>query len=103
MTKFWFSKNLGDGMMAPELTDEIREQFRMLYTESGNPEEMAVFTRYDSEGRLHCEGTAYFSPAAAGLAKLFDAEPCVKPPKNGLGLMAGSQASWSILFPENPG
>ena len=50
---------------------------------------MAVFTRPDVEGRLHCEVMAYFSPAASDVAKAFDAEPCEKPARMGLGLLAG--------------
>ncbi|MDM7911752.1 MAG: hypothetical protein QUS09_01505, partial [Methanotrichaceae archaeon] len=64
------------------------------------PPEMAVFTRPESEGRLHCKVMAYFSPAAADVAETFDAEPCVKPARAGLGLLAGDERSWSVLFPE---
>ncbi len=62
--------------------------------------DMAVFTRPESEGRLYCEVIAYFSPAAASVAKAFDAEPCLKPERTGLGLLAGDQNCWSVLFPE---
>ncbi len=61
---------------------------------------MAVLTRPESEGRLHCEVIAYFSPAAADIAKAFDAEPCEKPARAGLGLLIGDESSWSVLFPE---
>ena len=50
---------------------------------------MAVFVRSVSEGRLHCEVIAYFSPAAADVAKTFDGQPCPKPAREGLGLLAG--------------
>jgi len=59
---------------------------------------MAVFTRPESEGRLHCEIIAYFSPAAWEVAESFDAEPCEKPARPGLGLLAGREESWSVLF-----
>jgi hypothetical protein len=59
---------------------------------------MAVFTRAESEGRLHCEIIAYFSPRARELAIAFDAQPCEPPGRAGLGLLAGDGASWSVLF-----
>ena len=61
---------------------------------------MAVFTRQESQGRLHCEVTAYFSPAAGELAHAFDAQPCEKPPLTDLALLAGDRRAWSVLFPE---
>ncbi len=62
---------------------------------------MAIFTRYESEGRLQCEVVAYFTPAALDVAKIFDAEPCEKPTRSGLGLLAGDERAWSALFPES--
>jgi len=99
--EFWYSKELGDGIMASMPSDEIQEAFLKSFVEAGKPLNMAVFTRYESEGRLHCEVTAYFSPAAADVAKAFDAEPCEKPSRTGLGLLAGDERSWSTLFPES--
>jgi len=60
---------------------------------------MAVFTRPESEGRLYCEIIAYFSPAAADVAKVFDADPCGKPEMAGLALLAGNPDCWKVLFP----
>ena len=99
--EFWYSKELGDGMMAPIPSDEIQEAFLKSFIAAGKPLDMAVFTRYESEGRLHCEVTAYFSPAAVDVAKAFDAKPCEKPSRTGLGLLAGDERSWSALFPES--
>ena len=99
--EFWYSKELGDGMMASMPSDEIQEAFLKSFIAAGKPLNMAVFTRYESGGRLHCEVTAYFSPAAADVAKAFDAEPCEKPSRTGLGLLAGDERSWSTLFPES--
>ena len=99
--EFWYSKELGDGMMAPIPSDEIRDAFLKSFIAAGKPLDMAVFTRYESEGRLHCEVTAYFSPAAVDVAKAFDAKPCEKPSRTGLGLLAGDERSWSALFPES--
>ncbi len=97
----WFSLPLGDGMMAPDMFDQIRAAFAPRFEKAGGPTGMAIFTRYDSEDRLHCEVTAYFSPEAAEIAKHFDAEPCSKPLRKGLGLLAGNPSCWAILFPEN--
>jgi hypothetical protein len=96
----WYSKELGDGMMAATPSDEIEKAFLGVFNAAGKPLDMAVFTRLESEGRLHCEVIAYFSPAAKDVAKAFDAQPCGKPARAGLGLLAGDELSWSALFPE---
>lgn len=98
--KLWFSIPLGDGMMAPTQSAEIEEIFLPLFESAGKPVDMAVFTRNESEGRLHCEVIAYFSPAAAEVAKAFDAEPCEKPARGELGLLVGEKGAWSVLFAE---
>ncbi len=94
----WYCLSLGDGMIAPTPSAEIEEAFLRVFTAARRPPEMAVFTRPESEGRLHCEVMAYFSPAAQEVAKAFDAEPCEKPARTGLGLLAGSEECWSVLF-----
>src|SRR5436190_14883626 len=96
----WFYKPLGDGMTADEPSEEIRAAFLEVYKSMQAAAELAVFTRNESEGRLHCEVIAYFSPAASALAKAFDAEPCQRPQRGGLGLLIGSDQSWESLFPE---
>jgi len=98
--KPWYSISLGDGMMAPMPSAEIEKIFGPLFESAGRPVDMAVFTRSESEGRLHCEVIAYFSPAAAEVAKAFDAEPCEKPARGELGLLAGDKGAWSALFAE---
>ncbi|HSB00823.1 MAG TPA: hypothetical protein VLE49_09240 [Anaerolineales bacterium] len=97
----WYSLSLGDGIMAGTPASEIEDAFLHSFTAAGRPPEMAVFTRSESEGRLHCEVIAYFSPATAAVAEAFDAEPCAKPVRAGLGLLAGDERSWLILFPEH--
>jgi hypothetical protein len=82
---------------------QIEEAFLRLFTIAGSPPEMAVFTRLESESRLHCEVMAYFSPAAREVAIAFDAEPCEKPARAGLGLLAGDEGAWPLLFPEIQG
>lgn len=94
----WHSLALGDGMLADMPSDEIRAAFARLFPDGNIPAEAAVFTRHESEGRLHCEVMAYFSPAAADVAKIFDAEPCQRPVRAGLGLLAGAESAWSTLF-----
>ena len=95
----WYSLSLGDAMMASLPSSEIEAAFLPLFKSAGQPPDMAVFTRAESEGRLHCEVIAYFSPASREVAESFDAEPCEKPAKTGLGLLAGDDQSWSLLFP----
>lgn len=101
MNPTWFSLPLGDGMMADEPSEEIRAAFEAAFKSAGEPADMAVFKRLESEGRLHCEVIAYFSPSASGVAQLFDAEPCQRPSRSGLGLLAGDEDSWSVLFPDS--
>lgn len=96
----WYTLSLGDGMIAPVPSAEIEAAFQQAFTAAGSLPEMAVFTRPESEGRLHCEVIAYFSPAARDVAKAFDAEPCERPARAGLGLLAGGETAWSVLFPE---
>jgi hypothetical protein len=97
----WHSISLGDGIMAAMPIAEIEKAFLQAFAAAGRPIEMAVFTRPESEGRLHCEIFAYFSPASAAVAEAFDAEPCAKPTRAGLGLLAGDERAWSVLFPES--
>jgi hypothetical protein len=97
----WYSLNLGDGMMASVPAAQIEEAFLQSFVAAGRPVEMAVFTRPESEGRLHCEVIAYFSPAAREVANAFDATPCGRPARAGLGLMAGDERAWPALFPES--
>jgi hypothetical protein len=97
----WSRASLGDGMTASMPSAEIEKTFQEHFQAAGRPPDMAVFTRPESEGRLHCEVFAYFSPAAASVANEFDAEPCAKPEPAGLSLLAGEPDSWSVLFPEN--
>ena len=100
-TETWYSVSLGDGMMAAIPSAEIEERFQRSFNAAGGPPNMAVFTRSESEGRLHCEVIAYFSPAASEVARAVDAEPCEAPARTGLGLLAGDPGCWSVLFPED--
>ena len=94
----WYTKNLGDAMLAGEEIDHIKVLFISAYDKAERHAEMAVFIRHESEGQLHCEVKAYFSPDAAGVAAAVGAKPCKRPSPESLGLLAGSDACWSILF-----
>ena len=94
----WFSRNLGDAVMAQDEVGELEARCSEVFEQSNRPEDMAVFIRHESEGRLHCEVVVYFSPASRSLASEFGAEPCQRPSPNGLGLLAGSEESWAVLF-----
>lgn len=94
---FWHSKSLGDGISAAIYTVEIERVFQTMFEAVGQPVEMAVFTRRE-EGSLHCEVLAYFSPAAADIARAFSAQPCEQPARQGLELLAGSPECWRVIF-----
>lgn len=96
----WFSKQLGDGILAFEPKDRIEALFAPLFAAAARPVEMAVFTRHELEGRLQCEVVAYFSPAAQAIARRMDAQACEKPLRAELDLLAGEPGCWAVLFPE---
>ena len=96
----WFAKSLGDALLAGESLRRVEDVFRAEYERSGRPTDMAVFVRHESEGRLHCEVRAYFSPAAARVARAVDAAPSNRPVAEGLDLLAGVPESWRTLFPD---
>lgn len=99
--EIWYSTSLGDGMTSGAAAAEVEEAFARAFAAAGSPPAMAVFTRPESEGRLHCEVIAYFSPASRDVATVLDAEPCERPERTGLSLLAGDEHSWSVLFPES--
>ncbi len=96
----WFTSNLGDAMLAGEALEHVKRLFLSEYRTNNDSKDRAVFVRHESEGRLHCEVIVYFSPAAVTVATAVHAIPCNKPSSDGLGLLAGSADSWSVLFPE---
>ncbi|HSL45627.1 MAG TPA: hypothetical protein VK897_19490 [Anaerolineales bacterium] len=101
----WFSKSLGDAIYGGDLylEDFVHPSFLQAFKREGEPSNMAVFTRLESEGRLHCDLVIYFSPAAHEVADLCGAEPCDKPAQVGLKLFAGDERAWSALFREEGG
>lgn len=61
------------------------------------PIDMAVFTRYDLDRNVV---TAYFSPRASELARIFGAGPCEKPTRDKrLSLSCGDAQAWDHFFP----
>lgn len=99
----WFTKNLGDAMLAHPALEQLRELFGQTYGLNGYADDTALFTRHESEGRLHCEVKVYFSPATFSIATVVNATPCRKPIPTDLGLFMGSEAAWPALFPHQRG
>jgi hypothetical protein len=100
MMSAWFAKSLGDAMLAGEALAQLEEFFLSEYGKSGSSDNIAIFIRHESEGRLHCEVKAYFSPGAVIVAEKVDADPCARPSRDGLSLLMGSENSWQALFPK---
>ncbi len=94
----WFSCNLGDAMLATERLDAIQRCFLSVYEKLNQPEDMAIFYRHESEGRLQCEVKVYFSPKCATLAQEFDAIKSPRPASGDLGLLAGSPKAKALLW-----
>ncbi|MDP2024849.1 hypothetical protein [Sulfuriferula sp.] len=93
----WYSKDLGDGIDANTPSHLIQEAFLPLFAAAGQPIDMAVFSRYDLEKNIV---TAYFSPGAAALAKMFGAQACEKPKReNSLRLLVGDQQCLQFFYP----
>ncbi|QKQ27666.1 hypothetical protein [Candidatus Reidiella endopervernicosa] len=94
----WFSMSLGDAMLVGPALDRLEALFLAELEKGVTAEDVALFVRHESEGRLHCEVMVYFSPAAFSVAEAVGAAPCGKPAYAGLSLLAGSEASWLVLF-----
>ena len=92
----WYSINLGDGIAAYEPSSKIQEAFTPFFIAAGCPHDMAVFSRYDLKENIV---TAYFSPSAYEIARLFNATPCEKPSRHRLGLLIGDVRVWDIFHP----
>ena len=93
----WYCKALGDGVAAFAPSLRIQGLFMPMFAASGQPADMAVFTRHDREAN---KVTAYFSPRASKLAALFGAKPCEKPSSASIGLLVGDARCWAIFFPD---
>ena len=96
----WSVLNLGDATLAMAGLDAVEARF---LAEGPDPASgAAVFIRHESEGDLHCELKAYFTPGARAVAEAAGAEPCLRPVRAGLSLLLGPESAWS-LFPPPPG
>jgi hypothetical protein len=93
----WHSKPLGDGAASAAPSTRIQQMFRPIFTASGRPARMAVFSHYNRRANVV---TAYFAPGATELAAFFDAKPCAKPPSDGIGLLVGDVRCWEIYCPD---
>ena len=88
-------------MLAYLALENVKVACGAAYKKSNTPNDMAVFYRHESEGRLQCEVKVYFSPAMSDTAQKLGASPCEQPTKYGLSLLVGSPAAWTILLPES--
>jgi putative N-acetylmannosamine-6-phosphate epimerase len=95
----WYTSNLGDAMLADRMLAEIRATFLSGYKDADDSGHMAIFIRHESEGRLHCEVRLYFTPATSVIAIAFDATRCTRPATDGLALLCGQEAAWSLWPP----
>ncbi|MBI1424791.1 MAG: hypothetical protein GC149_15200 [Gammaproteobacteria bacterium] len=94
----WFRKNLGDPLLAEPVLDHLHALFTAEYEQRHQPMDMALFIRHESVTHLHCETVIFFSPAAATVATAVGASPCARPVRSDLGLFAGSEQAWTVLF-----
>lgn len=94
----WFYKNLGDAMLAYLELEHIQAVCTAAFKKANESDEVAAFSRHDSEGRLQCELKVFFTPALADIAKTLGATPCEQPSRNGMSLIVGSPAAWSLFF-----
>ena len=85
----WFSKNLGDAMLAGEELACIERLFSTTYARLGQPKDMALYIRHESKEHLHCEVVVYLSPSSVNVAREIEADSCEKPSPIDLGLLAG--------------
>lgn len=90
----WYSKDLGDGVLAGSALDEIERSVKA--AAEGGHKGVAAFTRHVS-GDLHCSVMLYLTPMAASIAGEFGADPCASPTRPGLTLLAGSEEAWELL------
>jgi hypothetical protein len=85
----WHSLPLGDALTAHLELERIRESFETHYPPADRPADASVYVRHESTGGVPCEVVAFFSPAAAALAREFDATPCKPPPLGALQRLSG--------------
>lgn len=92
----WFSVELGDGIQAYRPSNQIQKAFIPIFVAANCPKDMAVFSRYDLKQNIV---TAYFTPSAYTIAKMFNATPCEKPSQEDLSLLVGDVRCLDIFYP----
>lgn len=98
MSENWVQVPLGGGVEALSKWIEINALWTAAYIAAGQPKEMAVFSHKEPGVDVI---TAYFSPAAASLARSMPgARACAQPGYENLGLQVGDQRAWDIYFPK---
>lgn len=70
---------LGDGVEALLPLRALQSEFEVRWREAGRPAGATLYVLHAQAG-LHCQVTAYFSPAARDIASALDATPCATPP-----------------------
>ncbi len=98
----WYRLELEDALTAWAEVEAIREACQTAWRTAGEPADMAIFQRHESEGRLHCRVVLYFTPGAAALAERHAASVCARPHADGLSLLAGSTTAHRLLPPASP-
>jgi hypothetical protein len=94
----WSYINLGDATLAGPALERLLHPLRSAFEDAGPGAGIAVFTRHESEGRLHCDLLVYFSPAASTLARSLGARTCARPAPGDLDLAVGSPGVRDRLF-----
>ncbi len=77
----WYRLSLGDPLLADALREEIAQ--------AAKAAALAVYSRHEGEGQLHCELVLYFPEQSYALAKTYNAMPGGDPGA-GLSLMSPS-------------
>ena len=91
----WYSLEVHLDSLVEE-TQKIQNTFQSFYlSNNGKTNNMALFSRRDGSSKM---STFYFTPNAKSIADIFNATPCERPPKDGLGLLVGDETVYSILF-----
>ncbi|MDA0990162.1 MAG: hypothetical protein O3A51_05360 [Verrucomicrobia bacterium] len=94
----WYQLHLGDGITAIEPLEQLRAACHKAFVAAAEPATMALFIRRENESSLHCSVVAYVPPALAALATTAGGQPCTRPGRAGLELIAGHPDAWEILF-----